>query len=317
VGSGRRGFRLGWLLPAAIVVLFLGLMVVRQMMVKASFNAPTVHTTGGVPGGSSSAKTPLSLTAKRTPLSPTAKASKSVPGPVGIPGKWNLILNSTFSGKTLDTNIWRPGWFGTGISGPINANEVACYNSANVSLPGDDSVHLAVTATASRCERKTRPYTGAVLMTDPKDGRRSGGFTYRYGALQALVYIPADGQAIADWPAVLTLGQHWPTDGEDDVMENLGGIVCAHFHSPGFAPGGPLGACDPGFRPGWHTVSSNWEPGQVTWYYDGIQIAHITEGVTSQPMYLVLVNTVSGKSLAVAKPDVERVAYVRVWQEAK
>lgn len=240
--------------------------------------------------------------------------SSSSPQPLGIPGDWKMVLNSDFSRRPLDTAIWRTGWFGSGITGPINKNEVACYSSANVAL-AQDALSLAVTDKPSSCANKTRPYTGAVLSTNPRDGRAAGGFAYRYGVLEAKVYVPAAANSeIADWPGVIALGQVWPRDGEDDVMENLDGVVCSHFHSPGYAPGGNLGGCDPGFTPGWHVVSSDWKPGSASWYYDGIQIAHANKGITSSPMYIVLVNTVSKKAPQVDRPDAMRVAYVRVWQ---
>jgi beta-glucanase (GH16 family) len=245
------------------------------------------------------------------PVTPKPTAQNG-PRPMGIAGSWKLVLNAGFKGRVLDTSLWRPTWFGSGITGPINQNELACYSPLNVNLPGDNSVHLAVTATPSQCRGGRRPYTGAVLSTNPHDGRSSGGFSYTYGALQARVYVPNSGSLVANWPAVITLGQVWPRDGEDDILENLGGVICSHFHSPGYAPGGTLGRCDPGFTPGWHTVAANWEPGSITWYYDGVEIAHFTKGVTSAPMYIVLVNTVSAKSLNVARPATMRVDYVRV-----
>ncbi len=238
------------------------------------------------------------------------------PQPLGVSGNWKLILNAQFNGTSLDTNLWRAGWFGNGVTGPINANETACYRPGNVILTGDGTVHMLVTSQYSRCKGISRVFSGAVLSTNPEDGRRYGGFQYRYGLVQARVYVPGSGSTVADWPAIITLGQHWPVDGEDDVMENLEGAVCSHFHSPGNAPGGDLGGCDPFFGPGWHTVSANWEPGSVSWYYDGIEIAHITHGVTSAPMYLVLVNSVSSKAPGIARASTMRVSYVRVWQEA-
>jgi beta-glucanase (GH16 family) len=301
----RHGFRAR---PLSVAVAIMMLVVVG-----AAFYA--VSALGPAPQLTATPRTPTVGSTHRRRLHVTRP--KVLPGPVGISGKWKLILNSQFTGRSLDTHLWRTGWFGTGITGPINVHETACYRSANVSLPGDKTLHLAVTAVTSRCRGLARSYTGALLSTNPSDGRRSGGFTYRYGVLQAKVYVPGAAERIANWPAIITLGQVWPKDGEDDIMENLGGTVCSHFHSPGFAPGGPLGACDPTFAPGWHIVSANWEPGSVTWYYDGIEVAHITEGITSAPMYIVMVNSVSAKSPGVARPDSMRVAYVRVWQRAK
>jgi beta-glucanase (GH16 family) len=168
-----------------------------------------------------------------------------------------------------------------------------------------------VTPAASTCGGKTQPYTGALLSSNPSDGRASGGFQYTYGAFETRVYIPASGAQVANWPAVWTDGQTWPTNGEDDIMEGLSGQTCFHFHSPS---GGP-GACVAGTGAGWHTFASDWEPGSVTFYYDGVQVGQITTAITSSPMYLVLSNTVSatmgGPTLAPADMQVD---YLRVWQ---
>jgi beta-glucanase (GH16 family) len=244
----------------------------------------------------------------------TAPKVATSPEPVGIPGKWNLILNSQFTGNSLDTSLWRPGWFGSGVTSAISALETACYSSNNVTLPGDGTLHLNLTASPIRCKRVTQPYTASVVTTNPSDGRHGGGFSYRYGVMEAKVYIPGSGAQIFDWPSVLTLGQVWPQDGEDDILEVLSGTACFHFHSPGYAPSGHLGGCDPGFTAGWHTVSSDWQPGTVTYYFDGIEVGKITKGVTSAPMYLVLVNTVHQSNAAITKADSMQVAYVRVWQ---
>lgn len=205
--------------------------------------------------------------------------------------------------------MWQTGWFGSGVTAPIAPSELACYNPANVTLPGDGSVHLALTDTPSTCGGVQKPYTGALLSSNPSDGRAGGGFQYTYGVLEARVYVPASGSQTANWPAVFTDGQSWPTDGEDDVMEGLSGELCFHFHSPS---GGP-GQCVAGAAAGWHTFASDWEPGSVTYYYDGVRVGQITTGVTSSPMYIILVNTTSAASPQVA-PAAMRVDYVRVWQ---
>jgi beta-glucanase (GH16 family) len=180
-----------------------------------------------------------------------------------------------------------------------------------VTFPGDGTAHLRVTATPSTCGGVTRPYTGALLSTNPGDGRASGGFQYTYGALEARVYLPASGSQVADWPAVWTDGQApWPSTGEDDVMEGLSGKTCFHFHSPS---GGP-GKCVAGSDAGWHTFASDWAPGSVTYYYDGVKVGQITSGITSSPMYLVLDNTVSSQGRALTKPADAQIDYVRVWQ---
>jgi beta-glucanase (GH16 family) len=261
-----------------------------------------------------------SMPAHSTPMttSQRTKSKTSAPEPMDVSGQWKLIFNYAFNSATVNNKIWRPGWFGNGITGPINVHELACYNPQNLAFSSTGTISLSVTHVPSTCQGVTRPYTGALVSTNPEDGRKIGGFDYTYGVLEAEVYVPSNHGLIANWPTLMTLGQEWPQDGEDDIMEGLGGTVCFHWHSPGYAPGGDLGGCDHAFTPGWHTVEADWRPGSVTWYYDGMEVGRATKGVTSAPMYIVLANTVSGKSPALATPGVAmKVAYVRVWQPAE
>jgi len=241
----------------------------------------------------------------------TVTAPAAPPVPNGIPGAWTLQQADEFNAASLDSTKWQAGWFGAGVTSPANSGEQACYDSRNVSLPGDGALHLKVTGTPSTCGGSIRPNTGALISSNPSDGRASGGYQYTYGALEARVYIPASGPSIANWPAVWTDGQSWPTTGEDDVMEGLSGQACFHFHS---SSGGP-GACAAGSYTGWHTFASDWEPGSVTYYYDGLQVGQITLGITAAPRYLILDNTVAA---AIGGPTVlaadMQVDYVRVWQ---
>ncbi len=242
----------------------------------------------------------------------TPRKWKGVTQPLGIPGNWKFALDDEFSGGQLNQAIWRPGWYGTGITGAPNTLEDDCYSSANVKVAGDGTMQLAVTATRSKCHGVTYPYTGALVSTNPHDGRRSGGFVYTYGVLEARVYVPGKQTWLFDWPAIWTDGFHWPVDGEDDVMEAIGGNACFHFHSLHYARHGP-GACVI-LRPGWHTFASDWSPGSVSYYYDGHRVATITHGITDKPMFIVIDNTVWRTERALTHPAVMRVDYVRVWQ---
>ena len=234
--------------------------------------------------------------------------STTAPEPVGVPGAWNLVLDSEFDGSSLNTNVWRAGWYGTGITDSPGDGGI-CQSSNNVTFPGDGTMHLNVTATSSTCQNgETFPYTGALIDSNPEDGRSSGGFQYTYGVVEARIYLPADGSQIAGWPAFWADGQTWPNDGEDDIMEGLSGEVCFHFHDE---LGGP-GSCDTALTPGWHTFASDWQPGSVTYYYDGKDVGSITSGITSAPMYLIVSN---GDPLDATNMEADsmQVQYVRVW----
>src|SRR6266545_3662979 len=206
------------------------------------------------------------------PVIDSSAATRRTGGPVGVPGTWHPVFADEFGGTGLDPATWRPGWFGTGITGPVN---------------------------------------GALVSTNPKDGRPAGGFDFTYGVIEARVFLPAaPSGAIANWPAVWTDGEGaWPTTGEDDVMEGLSGRACFNFHSDAGGPGG----CAPGSFTGWHTFAADWAPGSVTYYYDGVRVGRITSGVTGAPMFVLLDYTTGGYG-GPSAPGVMRVDYVRVWQ---
>jgi beta-glucanase (GH16 family) len=157
---------------------------------------------------------------------------------------------------------------------------------------------------------KTYPYRSGMVQTHGK-----ANFTYGY--FEARIYLPISSgttNKIANWPAWWTNGERWPETGENDIMEGLGdGVACYHFHSA-VAPYDAPGGCPKGNFTGWHTYGALWEPGKVTYYYDGIKVGTITLGITSSPMYLILSY---GASLRhggpIRVPATMRVAYVMVF----
>jgi beta-glucanase (GH16 family) len=69
------------------------------------------------------------------------------------------------------------------------------------------------------------------------------------------------------------------------------------------------------FTGGWHTFAADWEPGSITFYYDGVLIGNETSGITAAPMYLVLnLSVSSGLGSSIVVPATMKVDYVRVWQ---
>lgn len=235
--------------------------------------------------------------------------TSTTPTPIGISGNWTLKFDDEFNGTSLNQATWTPGWFGSGISGPVNSSELNCYDSSQVQEPGDGYLHLNLISQASSC-KSSESYTGALVSSNPSDGVNGhSGYQYAYGVVEWRAYLPPSGTQIANWPATWSDGQSWPTDGENDTMEGLGGPACFHFHSPS---GGP-GNCVNGNYSGWHTFASNWQPGVVTYYYDGVQVGQITTGITSQPQYLIMNNSVESDS-PIATPATMLVDYVRVWQ---
>jgi beta-glucanase (GH16 family) len=232
------------------------------------------------------------------------------PGPPGDPSTWHSIFDDEFNGTSLNTADWSTGWYGNGITGPISTtDELECYDPSHV-VEGSGEIDLNLTATPETCPTGSGPineqYDSGMITTNGK-------FDYTYGYMEARVWMPGT-SAVTDWPAVWAQGQagNWPVNGELDVVEGLGGSACWHFHDPS---GGPGGCASGNFAAGWHTFGADWEPGSVTWYYDGIDVGSVTSGVTSSPMY-VLMNLAVDHTYggAIQAPATMRIDYLRIWQ---
>jgi beta-glucanase (GH16 family) len=242
------------------------------------------------------------LTTTTTVRATTTTVVSNSPQPVGnISGNWNLAFGSEFNGPALDSSQWSTGWFGSGITKGINSAEIECMDPSQVTI-ANGALNLTAIAKTETCSGVTQPYTSGMVTTN-------GRFNFTYGFMEARIWLPGT-TSISDWPAFWADGQSWPTNGENDVVEGLGGIAQAHFHNASGALGPLTGRGT--FTGGWHTFAADWEPGSVTYFYDGVKLGSFTSGITSAPMYLILDMAVSGSS--VFTPATMKVDYVRVWQ---
>jgi len=245
------------------------------------------------------------------------------PLPMGVPGNWTLKFADEFNDTSLNESVWTPGWYGKGISSEINN---VCLSSALVSEPGDGYLHLKLVAQQNTCPTSstdksglvTLPYTGSLVSSNPSDGVPGHvGFQYTYGYIEWRVYLPAVSPGhIANWPATWSVGHPpWPSNGENDTFEGLaGGLACFHFQEPGHTFGGAPGDCASGHYTGWHTFGSDWQPGVVTYYYDGAQVGRIAMGITSTPQYPIMNIGTGSPGGSTSVPSEILVDYVRVWQ---
>jgi beta-glucanase (GH16 family) len=257
------------------------------------------------------------------PVPPAAAPSATTtPVPTGVAGNWHLIFDDEFNGSSLNPQYWSTGWFGSGITGGITgASEPECYDPSHV-VEANGELDLNFTQETESCDGDSHPYTSAMVTTNGK-------FSFTYGLIEFRVWLPttSNGQ-VADWPDIWTDGQSWPADGEIDVAEGLGGNICGHYHGPsyngaGTGEGGITGCPQGTYTGGWHTFAADWEPGIVTWYYDGKDIGCLeTSGsacgatnttIAGAPMYIIL-SLGSSYSLPITAPTSLRVDYVRVWQ---
>jgi hypothetical protein len=222
--------------------------------------------------------------------------------PRGVPGDWRLTMADDFDGSALEPDWWSTGWFGSGITAPIHPHEPLCYDPAQVQLRGDGFLTLSLVARSRSCGGRPRPYVSGLVSSN-------GRYAYRYGVAEARIRLPADSTGrLLNWPAFWTNGQRWPEDGENDITEVLNGQIGSYFHSRDGVEGFEV----PGSWAGWHTYGADWQPGKVSYYYDGNIVGSVDRGVTDSKMYLVLNHAGAWRGPTV--PADMQVDYVRVWQ---
>jgi hypothetical protein len=236
---------------------------------------------------------------------PRLHPQAATPMLAGVPGDWTLKFGDEFSGTSLNSAEWSTGWYGSGVTPPVNSIEKDCYDPAEVS-EGGGVLSLSLVQKSENCGGQ-KDYAGGLVST-------MGKFSFTYGFVETRLWlpgVPGNPGDIANWPGLWTDGRNWPEDGEIDVAEGIHGQVCGHFHGPDNPSGVSVGCPSVNYTNGWHTFAVNWEPGSITYYYDGVDIGNLTSGITSAPMFIVLQNAAGGD---LSMPATEKVDYVRVWQ---
>jgi beta-glucanase (GH16 family) len=239
-------------------------------------------------------------------ISPGAQVDpgSAAAGPDGVPGSWTLRWSDEFNGSSLDTSKWSKGWFGSGVTQPVDSSEIGAYDPNQVDQSGG-SLNITAIRKSQSVNGTSYPYTTGIVTTD-------GLFNFTYGTIEARIKLDGTSGSINNWPAFWADGMgNWPSTGELDVMEGLDGRAAYHFHSNSGGPGSDVA----GNYTGWHTYTADWSPGRVDYYYDGRKVGSITTGITASPMYLILDYAISGHSTGPrVTPDTMQVDYVRVWQ---
>ena len=69
------------------------------------------------------------------------------------------------NGTQLDTGTWSTGLdMGTGVTAPVNPEELQCYDPDQVSVGGGE-LDLNLVARAESCGGVTRPYASGLIDT--------------------------------------------------------------------------------------------------------------------------------------------------------
>ncbi|MGN6507283.1 MAG: family 16 glycosylhydrolase [Tepidisphaeraceae bacterium] len=246
-----------------------------------------------------------------------------------VAGEWVQTLNENFDEPSLDLKTWTPRlcW-----DGPLPA-ETQRYRESNVFVKDGKLI--------IKCEKNpghqydnpalpTREYaTGAMESV--------GKWTQEYGYFEARIKQPT---ARGLWPAFWMMpdrgeghGNLWQRRAtenggmEIDIWEHLTvwGTnrynVAAHWdgYDKDHKQWGNSGIYHLDTPDGWHNYGLLWEPGKLTWYCDGRQVAEWKNPrVGNTPAYLLFTvqmgNWATKNVDDAALPDQLQVDYVRAWQ---
>ena len=231
------------------------------------------------------------------------------------PTSTTYSFDDEFNGSAFDTTQWvamnRPG--------DSSNNELQYYLPTNVNLSNG---LLNITSKSDNAVQGYS-YTSGMVQWES--------FNFTYGTIEFRALM-AGGQGT--WPAVWLLGTNcqqsnvnsadnvppcnWPEPGSDeiDITEILSSNhtqVNQEIHSGSNNAGCTAITTD--VSQNWHTYDLIWAPGSLTWQIDGVTTCHITSGVPTTPMFLIVNTAMGGAGGAVnggTLPQTLSLDYVRV-----
>ena len=178
----------------------------------------------------------------------------------------SLVWSDEFDGSTVNASNWTFE-IGTGTWGWGN-NELQYYQEDNTSIIDGNLV-----IEARRQTLESSNYTSSRLITRDKK-------SFRYGRVDIRAVMP-EGQGI--WPALWMLGSNhqqvgWPTCGEIDIMEMIGGgdgrdnvlRGTAHWNQGGTVSYGQAYTNESNLSEEYHVYSIMWDEQNIRWYFDDI-----------------------------------------------
>jgi beta-glucanase (GH16 family) len=266
----------------------------------------------------------IASTTAPVPSTPTVTRSGSGSQSGPAPRPWHLTFEDEFNEQQLNTDKWQPNWQGhpnSAITNDVSGSyELSCFDPAQVTVSGGP---LILTALHQPCTTES----GATYQYDSGLVNTLAHYTFTYGFLEAKIWVPtstcgsgdipeAPATCVSDFPTFWASGVASSSPEEIDVMEGLQGLACFHFHYNDPSVSDPnFGGCPTLSQAGgWHVYAADWEPGRVTYYYDGENVGTITSPlVPNRPMYLILSLGIPALWTDQTSASLQ-IAYVRVWQ---
>ncbi|MFB9238608.1 family 16 glycosylhydrolase [Plantactinospora siamensis] len=272
-----------------------------------------------LPAPSSAAPAPSPTKGDPKPSEVTVTRSPAAPTSAAAPG-WRLVWSDEFSGSAVDLKRWNlRGSEGRDIDRGCNTN-----SPKNTFVSGGLLTLRALREPAT-CSSQQRQYTQSYLDTIGKASFTYGRFEMRAKSPNG----PTNSRGL--WPA-FWLRPNDGGNGEIDVVELPGGAQYYRAATQAifwdytpvkqdqrypFAKGYP--------GDGFHTYTTEWEPGRLRWYIDGQQVYERDRGTTpwfdkafSKPYNIRLNFQVGGwlgdPDASTVFPADFQVDYVRVWQ---
>lgn len=215
--------------------------------------------------------------------------------PHGPGGTWVYDWHDGFNGTALDLANWCPTWFHGS-----DQNNVLTYASNVTEANG----YVTLTLAGSN--------SGASINTNHSDCGIAGHNIKVGDFVEAQVKFAGNTSTgtLYNWPAFWTDGQSWPTDGENDIAEVLGGDLTANYHSPCCGPREYTGTGN--YANAWHIFGMYRKATSVDLYWDGVKVKTYTTSDSGKPQYIIF-NIGNGGVLQFGSAGAMRVNYVRQW----
>ena len=200
------------------------------------------------------------------------------PMPVGnLPG-WQQVFTEDFT-TDVALGSW-PGTYGTRFDQYDYPENPPDTNGGGVWRTGKDVSVSGGTADYYLHSENGVAYSAAIL---PRTAAQT------YGRYEVRFKVDP---GMTGWNSAWLLWPDddvWPAHGEIDWPEGgLTGTMEAFMHYADPGGGQDPATSNVAFSPGWHTATTEWLPGSVTCYLDGVAFKTFTKKVPSLPMHWVL-----------------------------